>query len=248
MLYYLGKGTELKKEECKEYKTIEGALRAAAKDEELVVWDENGQVIGSLTDNVPEGALQTNPDGSVPAFDGDGNPVGTVDAATVAAVTGNASQSDENGDGQANGQVAPENGQNGANPASDDDENKQQGDDGQNPPQGNADASQGDENGDGQANGQSAPENGQNEANSASEEENEVIIPQGKMKVTVICDGSLNLRRSPAWGNENICGRATRGQSYFVKEIHKVNGKKMVRTVGDVYLSGESEHVQFEQV
>ena len=198
MLYYLGKGTELKKEECKEYKTIEGALRAAAKDEELVVWDENGQVIGSLTDNVPEGALQTNPDGSVPAFDGDGNPAGTVDPATVAAVTGNASQDDENGDGQANGQ--------------------------------------------------SAPENGQNEANSASEEENEVIIPQGKMKVTVICDGSLNLRRSPAWGNENICGRATRGQSYFVKEIHKVNGKKMVRTVGDVYLSGESEHVQFEQV
>jgi len=198
MLYYLGKGTELKKEECKEYKTIEGALRAAAKDEELVVWDENGQVIGSLTDNVPEGALQTNPDGSVPAFDGDGNPAGTVDAATVAAVTGNASQGDENGDGQANGQVAPENGQNGA--------------------------------------------------NSASDEENEVIVPQGKMKVTVICDGSLNLRRSPAWGNDNICGRATRGQSYFVKEIHKVNGKKMVRTVGDVYLSGESEHVQFEQV
>lgn len=217
MLYYLGKGTELKKEECKEYKTIEGALKAAAKDEELVVWDENGQVIGSLTDDVPEGALQTNPDGSVPAFDADGNPAGTVDAATVAAVTGN----DVDGDGQG---------------------------DGQNPTQDDADASQDDENGDGQANGQSAPENGQNEANSASEEENEVIIPQGKMKVTVICDGSLNLRRSPAWGNENICGRATRGQSYFVKEIHKVNGKKMVRTVGDVYLSGESEHVQFEQV
>lgn len=201
MLYYLGKGTELKKEECKEYKTIEGALRAAAKDEELVVWDENGQVIGSLTDDVPDGALQTNPDGSVPAFDADGDPAGTVDAATVAAVTGN-----------------------------------------------DADAPQGDENGDGQANGQPTPENGQNGANSASDEENEVIVPQGKMKVTVICDGSLNLRRSPAWGNENICGRATRGQSYFVKEIHKVNGKKMVRTVGDVYLSGESEHVQFEQV
>ena len=198
MLYYLGKGTELKKEECKEYKTIDGALRAAAKDEELVVWDENGQVVGSLTDDVPEGALQTNPDGSVPAFDDDGNPAGTVDPATVAAVTGNASQDDENGDGQANGQSAPENGQNGA--------------------------------------------------NSTSDEENEVIVPQGKMKVTVICDGSLNLRRSPAWGNDNICGRATRGQSYFVKEIHKVNGKKMVRTVGDVYLSGESEHVQFEQV
>ena len=198
MLYYLGKGTELKKEECKEYKKLDAALKAAAKDEELVVWDENGQVIGSLTDDVPDGALQTNPDGSVPAFDADGNPAGTVDPATVAAVTGNAPQGDGNDDGQANGQ--------------------------------------------------SAPENGQNEANSTSDEENEVIVPQGKMKVTVICDGSLNLRRSPAWGNENICGRATRGQSYFVKEIHKVNGKKMVRTVGDVYLSGESEHVQFEQI
>ena len=37
MLYYLGKGTEFKKEDCKEYKTIEGALKAAAKNEELVV-------------------------------------------------------------------------------------------------------------------------------------------------------------------------------------------------------------------
>ena len=58
MLYYLGKGTEFKKEDCKEYKTIEGAMKAAAKDESFVVWDENGNVIGSLTDNVPEGALQ----------------------------------------------------------------------------------------------------------------------------------------------------------------------------------------------
>lgn len=58
-------------------------MKAAAKDENLVVWDENGQVIGLLTDNVPEGALRTNPDGSVPAFDDDGNPKGTVDAETV---------------------------------------------------------------------------------------------------------------------------------------------------------------------
>lgn len=57
MLYYLGKGTEFKKEDCKEYKTIEGAMKAAAKDESFVVWDENGNVIGSLTDNVPDGAF-----------------------------------------------------------------------------------------------------------------------------------------------------------------------------------------------
>ena len=34
----------------------------------------------------------------------------------------------------------------------------------------------------------------------------------------------------------------------YVKEIHVVDGKKMVRTIGDLYLSGESEHVQFEQL
>lgn len=75
MLYYLGKGTEFKKEDCKEYKTIKGAMKAAAKDESFVVWDENGNLIGSLTDNVPEGALQTNPDGSVNTYDADGNKV-----------------------------------------------------------------------------------------------------------------------------------------------------------------------------
>ena len=105
MLYYLGKGTEFKKEDCKEYKKLDAALKAAAKDESLVVWDETGKVIGSL-----------------------------------------------------------------------------------------------------------------------------------------------NIRRSAAWGNDNICGRAIRGQSYYVKEIHVVDGKKMVRTIGDLYLSGESEHVQFEQL
>ena len=75
-----------------------------------------------------------------------------------------------------------------------------------------------------------------------------MIIPQGKMKVTVICDGSLNIHRTPEWGESNICGRAIRGQTYYVKEIHMVDGRKMVRTVGDLYLSGETEFVQFEQL
>ena len=97
MLYYLGKGTEFKKEECKEYKTIEGALRAAAKDEAFVVWDENGKVVGGLTDNVPEGALKTNPDGSVPAFDESGHPVGTVDAETARKATGEGAETATDG-------------------------------------------------------------------------------------------------------------------------------------------------------
>jgi hypothetical protein len=227
MLYYLGKGTEFKKEECKEYKTIEGALKAAAKDESLVVWDENGQVIGSLTDNVPEGALQENPDGTINTYDDDGNKVGTISPEEAAAITGNTGADD----GQQDSDEA-------AGAATDD-----------------AD----DENSDEQGNEQHETENGQNGANTEPQnaagddgqqdsEEESIIIPQGTMKVTVICDGTLNLRRSPNWGNGNICGRAARGQSYFVKEIHTVDGKKMVRTVDDIYLSGASEHVQFEQL
>lgn len=213
MLYYLGAGTEFKKEECKEYKKLDAALKAAAKDENLVVWDENGQVIGSLTDNVPEGALQTNPDGSVPAFDEDGTPVGTVDAATVAAVTGNE----------------------------------------QDTPQENAEGNEKALNEDEATNTPPEQEKDENKANTEPDEdaegqEDKVIIPQGKMRVTVICDGTLNIRRSAAWGNDNICGRAIRGQTYYVKEIYVIDGKKMVRTVGDLYLSGESEHVQFEQL
>lgn len=188
MLYYLGKGTEFKKEDCKEYKTIEGAMKAAAKDESFVVWDENG------------------------------NNVGTVDAETVEKMT--TFESDEDAAGQ---QEDAEDGGTASNDAET-----------TNPP--------------------SEPETGENGANTepdkATEEQQEdkVIIPQGKMRVTVICDGSLNIRRSAEWGNDNICGRAIRGQSYYVKEIHVVDGKKMVRTIGDLYLSGESEHVQFEQL
>lgn len=31
MLYYLGKGAEFKKEDCKEYKTIEGSVESSSK-------------------------------------------------------------------------------------------------------------------------------------------------------------------------------------------------------------------------
>ena len=209
MLYYLGKGTKFEKEECKEYKTIEGALRAAAKDEAFVVWDETGKIVGGLTDNVPEGALKPNPDGSVPAFDESGHPIGVVDAATVAAATGQQEAQKATGEGA---ETATD-GQNGAEPE------------------------------------KSTPEteNAGNGANTKPEE-SETIIPQGTMRVTVICDGTLNLRRSADWGNGNICGRASRGQSYYVKAIHTVQGKKMVQTIDDIYLSGQSEHVQFEQL
>ncbi len=259
MLYYLGKATEFKKEECKEYKTLKNALAAAAKDEALTVWDENGVVVGGLTDNVPEGALNTNPDGSVNAYDENGNPAGTVDAATVAEMTGNVPEAGENGgneDEAGNESSKPENGGNEANTTSQtgeddggqqDDETETAGEDAGNAENGGKE--------DETENEPSEPENGEHGADTGAEtgkddggQQDSVIIPQGTMKVTVVCDGALNLRRSPAWGNDNICGRAVRGQSYYVKEIHTVGGKKMVRTIDDLYLSGQSEHVQFEQL
>ena len=263
MLYYLGKGTEFKKEECKEYKTIEGALRAAAKDEAFVVWDETGKIVGGLTDNVPEGALKTNPDGSVPAFDESGHQIGTVDAATVAAATGQ--QDAQNATGE--GAETATDGQNGAEPEKSTPETENAGNGANTEPEKGGQDSGGD---DGQQETQKAtgegaetatdgqngaepekstPETGnaENGANTKPEE-SETIIPQGTMRVTVICDGTLNLRRSADWGNGNICGRASRGQTYYVKAIHTVQGKKMVQTIDDVYLSGQSEHVQFEQL
>lgn len=157
MLYYLGKGTELKKEECKEYKTLDGALKAAKKDESLVVWDETGKVICSLNEQTTQ-------------------------------------------------------------------ENEQQA----------------------QGNEQSAQENEQQAQGNEQSAQEYVQEVTGNVKATVICDGALNLRRSAAWGNDNICGRAVKGQYYYVRAIHDVDGKQMIETIDGLFLSGQKEHVAIE--
>lgn len=251
MLYYLGNEKEFKKEKCKEYKTLDGARKAfdkaVAAGAEATVWDENGVVVIGMTENVPEGALQTNPDGSVNAYNADGKKVGTVDAATVAAVTGNTGAGDGQQDntGASTGDVGAATGSgnvDGRGNMSPEQENGQNG--------GNTQSQQGADTGAGDGQQSSAGTSGDNDNGQQGDvsEPDTVIFPQGTMKVTVICDGTLNLRRSPHWGNTNVCGRAARGQSYYVKEIHMVNGKKMVRTIDNLYLSGASEHVQFEQI
>jgi hypothetical protein len=189
MLYYLGKGTEFKKEDCKEYKTIEGVTKAAAKDENFVVWDETGAVIDTTKN---------------PEDDAEAEFAKAGEEQDAEKETGDAEGVQDETDEEKVENKSPE------------------------------------------------TEESENEENTASEdetdEEGKIIVPQGTMIVTVICDGTLNLRRSASWGNDNICGRAARGQSYYVKEIHTVAGKKMVRTIDDIYLSGQSEHVQFEQL
>lgn len=67
------KATE--KEEKKEVKTTEQLAEQEEKKEEGVT--------AVATDNVPEGELKEDEDGSVTAYDGDGNPVGTVSAEEV---------------------------------------------------------------------------------------------------------------------------------------------------------------------
>lgn len=253
MLYYLGKGTEFKKEDCKEYKTIEGALKAAAKNEELVVWDENGNVIGSLTDNVPEGALETNPDGSVNTYNADGNKVGTMTAEELKAATtitddkdaegqqgdAGASTGDENGGTGGNAPLEPENGQNGANSEQ---ENEQQ-------TSGDGDDVAGQQtSGDGD---DAAEQETSGDDESKTEEQvsdSDTIYPEKTTRAIVDCDGALNLRRSASWGNESICGRAVRGQSYYIKAIHTVEGKKMLETIDGIFLSGQPEHVRIIEV
>ena len=229
MLYYLGKGTEFKKEDCKEYKTIEGALKAAAKNEELVVWDENGNVIGSLTGNVPEGALETNPDGSVNTYNADGNKVGTMTAEELKAATtftddesaegqqgdAGASTDDENGGTGGNAPVEPKNGQNGANSEQ---ENEQQ-------TSGDGDDVAGQQtSGDGD---DAAEQETSGDDESKTEEQvsdSDTIYPEKTTRAIVDCDGALNLRRSASWGNESICGRAVRGQSYYIKHFLSLYG------------------------
>ena len=253
MLYYLGKGTEFKKEDCKEYKTIEGALKAAAKNEELVVWDENGNVIGSLTDNVPEGALQTNTDGSVNTYNADGNKVGTMTAEELKAATtftddesaegqqgdAGASTDDGNGGTGGNAPVEPKNGQNGANSEQ---ENEQQ-------TSGDGDDVAGQQtSGDGD---DAAEQETSGDDESKTEEQvsdSDTIYPEKTTRAIVDCDGALNLRRSASWGNESICGRAVRGQSYYIKAIHTVEGKKMLETIDGIFLSGQPEHVRIIEV
>ncbi|MCM1161513.1 MAG: hypothetical protein NC412_09845 [Roseburia sp.] len=90
MLYYYNKNGRVQKESSKEYKTEKGAVEKLRKEGQGAVFDETGKMVLSLVDekDVPEGALDTNEDGSVPAYNEDNEQVGIVDAETVAKATG----------------------------------------------------------------------------------------------------------------------------------------------------------------
>lgn len=80
-MFYVGEKFDIEKN--KEYKTLDGAKKGAEKAG-LCVFDEVGVKVYPLkvqmTDNVPEGALEDNPDGSVNVYSEDGEKIGTVTA------------------------------------------------------------------------------------------------------------------------------------------------------------------------
>lgn len=108
MLYYYNVDGKFQKESSKEYKTEKGAMDKLKKEGQGAVFDETGKMILSLVDekDVPEGALETNLDGSVPAFDENGQMAGTVDAETVEKLTGSAPEPE--GDAEPEGAPEPE--------------------------------------------------------------------------------------------------------------------------------------------
>lgn len=196
--YYLGTGTEFIKAQCKEYKTIDRVLKAAAKDESFVVWDEDGNIIGDLTDDVPEGALDGKDDTAYSAESGENG--------------------DESGETE-NDAPAPEKAENEANAASDGDEARER-------------TSGGDE-----------PEDERSE-----EVPGEITNEQaGRFNITVSCEGSLRLRRSPSFTEDNECGRASKGQRYIGKRIFMVDGLPMAETIDGLFLSAAAEHVTIDK-
>lgn len=80
-MFYVGKEFDVQKN--KEYKTLDGAKKSAGKAN-LYVFDEVGTKLYplnvKLTDNIPEGAMEDNQDGTVNVYNEDGEKVGTVTA------------------------------------------------------------------------------------------------------------------------------------------------------------------------
>ena len=240
MLYYLGKeGNAFKKEECKKYKTKDGALKAMAKAEGTCVWDAEGNLINGNSEEGTEPEQQSEQEAEPEA--GTEPEQQSEQEAEPEAETEPGQQSEQEEEPEPEAETEPET----------ETESEQQSEQEAEPEAETEPGQQSEQEEEPEPEAETEPETEtESEQQSEPEESTEpkVIIPQGKMKVTVICDGSLNIHRTPEWGESNICGRAIRGQTYYVKEIHMVDGRKMVRTVGDLYLSGESEFVQFEQL
>lgn len=108
MTYYWNRDGIFQPESSMEYKTQKGAIDRMNKEGEGAVFDETGQLLISLVDekDVPEGALDTDADGSVPVYNEENEQIGTVDAQTAAQAAGESL--DEPGDPEEDPEVPDE--------------------------------------------------------------------------------------------------------------------------------------------
>lgn len=115
MLYYYNRDGKFQKESGKEYKTEKGAVEKLQKEGQGAVFDETGQMVLSLVDkeDVPEGALDTNEDGSVPAYNEDNEQIGVADAEAVAEAIGESVSDAEATEGVTDSQEKPDEEQHG---------------------------------------------------------------------------------------------------------------------------------------
>ena len=139
-----------------------------------------------------------------------------------------------------------------------------------NAPENNAEDGQNGSKDDEQANTSPQDENAENGANGASKNDDDEQVsggdnenPEddeshpaagitkeqvGRFHVTVVCEGSLRLRRSASWNNSNECGRASKGQTYVGKRLFMLDGLPMLETVDGLFMSAAAEHVKMEKM
>lgn len=110
MIFYYSQDGNFDTKTNREYKTEKGAAERMQKEGQGTVFDETGQMVLSLADKgeVPEEALDTNEDGSVPAYNEENEQVGMADAETVAEATGESVSDAEASEDAAESQGQPD--------------------------------------------------------------------------------------------------------------------------------------------
>ena len=158
MMYFVGEGEKFNIKDCKKYKTLEGAVKAADKKENSTIWTEAGDIVDSDNKKVIAPVIGVGIDMCKEI-----NQFEEIEEATTP-------------------------------------------------------------------------------------EEEKITEHKKKFKAVVICDYSLRVRRTASWEEGNTCGLASKGASFGVKDIIEVEGKNMIQTIDDLYISADPEHVRVEKI
>ena len=227
MLYV---GNTFDKKENKGYKTIKNAKKEAEKNG-LSVWDEEGVKLYPLkvevTDDVPDdAALEEKPDGSVNAYDENGEKVGEVPAEEVKEIMDEITAEDV--EAAAATDDVP------------DDAALEE------KPDGSANAY--DENG--EKVGEVPAEEVKKIMDEITAEDVEAAAAATRSEEEVhgtirrVFDGRLRLRRRPSFEDDAICG-VTMFDEKNVEKKAKIGDRVLYKTTDGYWISGDPEHTEF---